>query len=181
MPDQTPEGKEHLPRVRLTAHLETTFDYPAEKVWPYMVDWNPWIADFVAHPVAGKPDSVGEIRRVSNFDENGRLARSFFHEVIKFDPPRQFIYQMVSPLYEYDAASGDITELQIVEFDINNLREIDGKTLYTCDVVSEYRSPSIRTADEAKAAAESYATNAAKTWDEKYFPAVKKLMAEELG
>src|SRR5947209_7796848 len=126
MPDRNTEETAHLPRVVVTAHLETTFDYPIEQVWPYMINWNPWIADFVAHPVAGNPDSVGEVRRVSNFDETGRLARSFFHEVIKFDPPRQFIYQMVSPLYEYDATSGEITEIPIVEFDINNLREVEG-------------------------------------------------------
>jgi hypothetical protein len=176
MSDQSP-----LPRVVLSARMETTFDYAIEAVWPYMIHWGSWIDDFVAHHVAGTPESVGEVRRISSFDESGRLARSFCHEVIKFDPPNQFVYKMRSPLSEYDARTGQITEIPVIEYDINTLIDVGGKTLYSCDVVGEYRSPTILTEEQAHAAAEAYRVNGVKTWAEKYFPAVKKLMAQELG
>jgi hypothetical protein len=29
-------------------HVDTTFDHPVEKVWPYLLHWNEWIDDYAA-------------------------------------------------------------------------------------------------------------------------------------
>jgi len=127
--------------VRYTVHVETTLEHPAEKVWPHILRWDAWIEDYREERVGGAPDAVGEVLRVSHFDETGRLDLSFFVSIFKITPHRQLVYKIISPLYSYDAETGAVTAAPTMGFEILNLREDGETTVIGLDAFIELTGP----------------------------------------
>lgn len=163
-------------RVRHVLHVETVLDHPVEKVWPYLVYWEPWIAGYVIGSGSGKVDQEGETFDVRHFDEAGRIDESFTMKVIRFAPYQQFVLERVSPHTSYDK-DGDPTVLRFTGYDINGIFDVGGKSLITTDVIGDKWHPGI-TPEEAEAMAAEFTKGAVEAWEGKYFPALRKLLAE---
>ena len=164
--------------VDLVLRLETALDHPAEKVWPYILHWNLWVdnRDFISHRVAGKSDTEGEVIGVNHFDEAGRMDSSFFIKVLKIVPNKLLIYKILSPEHSYDAETGKATEVPQTGYEVFSLREKDGTTMITLDVLAELRLAGT-TADQARGIAEKYQVETEKNWYQKYFPKLKQLLS----
>jgi len=164
--------------VNLLSYVETTIDQPAEKLWPFILHWHLWVdeKDYVEHRVSGNPDTEGEIKRITHFDETGRMDSCFFVEIVKIEPCKQLIYKILSPSYEYDATTGASSESPFSGYEVFDIHEKGGKTVLTLNIVAEWRLGGI-TEEEAKRLSCEYRANMQKNWNENYFPKLKSLVS----
>jgi uncharacterized protein YndB with AHSA1/START domain len=158
--------------------IEATIDYPVEKVWPYVLNWQAFVDDHVEYRVAGDPDSEGEIKLVASFDETGRLTATFFLEIVNVVPQKKLVYKVIAPERQYDPVTGAVTEVPIAGYEVFNVREEGGKTLFSLEVLSYEEHPEGISVEEARAISEEYAKSGSR-WHEKFFPKLNELLAAE--
>ena len=176
-----PEGTAQRVKVDLLAHVETALDHPLEKVWPYILHWNLWVdeKDYVEHHVAGSHDTEGEVKRITHFDETGRMDSSFFVTVIKIEPHKQLVYKILSPSYVYDAVTGASTEVPLTGYEVFDLREEKrDQTIVTLDIFAE-SCPAGISKDQVHGIAKDYRINTDKNWHGNYFPKLNKLLSNK--
>jgi hypothetical protein len=175
----TPQDTPPCVKVELISHVEVTLDHAVKKVWPYILRWDSFVddKDFIPHRVAGAPDAVGEVKGVSHFDKTGRMDSLFFVKTIKIVPNQQMVLKVLSPEYVYDVKTGISTEVPQTGYEVFNIYEKDGRTIFTLDCFVEAMPPGI-TEDDVQRIAEQFQADTANNWDQKYFPRLKKLLAQ---
>jgi uncharacterized protein YndB with AHSA1/START domain len=164
--------------VDLILRLESAFDHPIEKVWPYILHWHLWVdeKEYLQHRVAGKPDHEGEIKRVSHFDSTGRLESSFHMKIIRIVPGKQLIYKILSPDHAFDAETGACVRTPQSGYEVFGVARVDGKTLVSLDVLAEIQMTGI-SEESARSFEAKYKEDTEKNWYGKYFPCLRRLLS----
>jgi hypothetical protein len=120
----------------LITHSEVLIARPAADIWPYILDPSGWKMVVASDLIAGEPDQLGEVRRISG--GSGDQAYTFTIETVAL----QVNSHKVVKIYPDDGTH--------FGFSAWRLFEQPGGTLVTYDVYSENRIPGLST-EQARA------------------------------
>ena len=164
-------------KIDLLARIETTLERPVAEVWPYVLHWPLWVdeKDYLAHHVAGTPDTEGEIKRITQFDSTGRVESSFLIRVTRIVPHQQLIYKILPPYTTYDSVTGVGTEVPMTGYEVMDLSCENDRTTLRVFIYAE-SEPGDLTDDEVEKAARDYTTSTEQVWRDKYFPKLRDLL-----
>jgi hypothetical protein len=165
--------------VDLVHHMEETFDYPAERIWPYLLNWTSFVDenDFMAQSVTGTPDVEGEVKRVSAL-AHGRVESTFMLKVVKIVPNRMLVYKLISADSSFDAETGAVTETPQTGYEVMSVREEGGRSVVMLDVLAESRPAGVTTEEQARQFAADYSAFTENRWRTNYFPRLRQLLEQ---
>jgi len=150
-----------LPRI------DILLDFSVEDVWPLVIHWEKWIRTYHCENVSGRPDEVGEIKKISKLDPAGKSARHFFVEVVRLEPEERLVYRILPPEEgALEAARG---------YEIFNLFDLGGRTLVSYETVAQLVTSKV---DQAALDARVHRDHAAaqNDWAYKYIPELHRLL-----
>ena len=151
--------------------IEFVLDYPAKKVWPYIIDRQSWITIFPSKTVAGSPGEEGEVVRVQVVSENA-IVGEYFAKTLRVIPGRQLVIKWLPPKMSPDGID------TLRGYDVYDLEEIDGKTKVIFQTFQEHTSRQWSEEDFhliMKAGGEL----GHKRWREDYIPALRILLQRD--
>jgi hypothetical protein len=150
-----------LPRI------DFLLDFSAEDVWPLVIHWEKWIRTYHCENVSGRADEVGEIKKISKLDPEGKSTRHFFVEVVRLAPKERLVYRILLPEEsDLEAASG---------YEIFNLFDLGGRTLVSYETVAQLVTSKV---DQGALDARVHRDHAAaqNDWANKYIPELQRLL-----
>jgi hypothetical protein len=143
--------------------------YPAEVVWPYLLNWDSWITSYRMDHLDGPIDQAGEIKLITAFDEAGSPIESFRIEIARAQPNRRLVYRLLeleSPLGTIDRIDG---------YQVFNLIADGARSLVTFETVA--RVCSTHPADQLAAQIEEMYPAGERAWSQSYIPKLRELLA----
>ena len=156
----------------LLIRVEFSLNYPAEVIWPHIIDTQAWLKTFPIETVAGKRGEEGEVIRISVNSGNGAVD-SYYSKTVKIVPKKLLIVKYLP--WRNQIASTD----NLRGYDVYELREINGKTRVIFQTFQEYSSGK-RSEEEFQSLMKSAGHLAEKRWYEIYIPALKNVLNRDI-
>jgi len=155
----------------LLARIEFIVGHPVEKVWPHILNREPWIKAFPLETISGVRGQEGERFKISILT-NGNFFGEVFAETVRVIPNRQFIMKYLP----FESPLGVIETIQ--GYDAYDLEDVNGKTRVTFQTFQEYGTTQMSEASFRKHGRKTLA-EVEKKWHEEYIPNLKILLQQK--
>lgn len=159
------------------SHAEATFNVPASKIWPYVVNPSEYLTGYTFTHVSGEPGKVNEIQLVEcEYPKGSGYKVRQYYKTLAIAPERFWIIATSAS----GISSTDPTTLDDAEGSntwIVALNENNGKTILTSSVVKHGRSTK-QNQDEIDSLGRKYSDAATQAWNTQFFPKIRELVEE---
>jgi len=138
LPTREIRARESRTAIPESYHSETVLDASVEEVWPYALDIKTWMNGHDLETVAGTPNTVGEIVKITprNTPPSAPREHYAFYQVTKIIPRKQIVIKV------YSAPGGTLGK-EVLEYDAITLFDEQGRTRVVFDMNGESIGPHI--------------------------------------